>query len=542
MKQGVRVFCQVTAALTILFAAIPQANAQIGLSHAKKGSTYLSVESGYQHNDSAAAFVPGATGSNPYPSGLHVSERAYATPDGVKSSTFVSDGKNTAGSNSSSGPASTSSGTSTSQVDGQRSVQTNTLAQGTASSNSANATGSSNVAITDGSAGLPAQAAAASGASAPGASSSGAAGATAPNGGAAAAASASAAASGPPAASNADAAAASLAPNLSGAASNASAAQGGATPQAASSAASASALDGNAVAASSASSGTLSNFVSGSSALLSGGPSANATANFAGGTPSAFVSNATAGAIDKLNGENGALGGLTIGFALPTRALGLIDRVELYGALSETDKDADANGTGFAATTADGKATVALFDSAGLQGSQSFEERHTEFGFRLKSDNFTDTQFPLIVSFEPFYRKERLTADSSFGADYASRLSSDADMYGALVALETEIPLSPQLLSFIGRIAGGIYGVQMDGSASERIGTYSLTAHDDDSDTGYRLGAEAGVRLLINETSFASLTGAVDHLSEAPSLKDGVASLDSQTDYQAKLTLTFKSN
>lgn len=541
MKQSMRV-CQAIAALIIFFVMIPQANAQIGLSHAKKGSAYLSVESGYQHNDSASAFVPGATGSNPYPGGLHVSERAYATPNGVKSSTSVSDGKNTASSNSSAGPASTSSGTSTSQVDGQRSVQTNTLAQGTASSNSANATGSSNVAITDGSAGLPAQAATASGASVPGASSSGQAGATAPNGGNASASSGSGAGSGPPASSNSDSASASLPPNLAASAANSSAAQGGATPQAASATASASNLDGNAVAASSASAASLSNFSTASAVVLSGGPFATASANYAGGTPSAFVSDATAGAIDKLNGDNGALGAVTIGFALPTRAFGVIDRVELYGALSETDKDADSNGTGFAATTADGKAKVALFDSAGLQGSQSFEERHTEFGFRLKSDNFTDTQLPLIVSFEPFYRKERLTADSSFGADYASRLSGDADMFGAQVALETEIPLSPQLLSFIGRIAGGIYGVQMDGSASERIGTYSLTARDDDSDTGYRLGAEAGVRLLINETSFASLTGAVDHLSEAPSLKNGVASLDSQTDYQAKLTLTFKSN
>lgn len=537
-----RVVCQAIAALTISLAMIPEANAQIGLSHAKKGSAYLSVESGYQHNDSASASVPTATGTNPYPSGLRVTERAYATPNGVSSSSSVSDRNNTASSNSSAGIGMSSSGTSTSQVDGQRSVLTNAQSQGSASPSAATTTGSSIVTITDGSAGLPALAVSASGDSAPGASSSGEAGATAPNGGNASASSSSAAGSGPPASSNADAAAAALPPNLAAAAANASAAQGGMTPQTSSATAAAGALDGTFVSGTSASSSTLSNFSAASAVTLSGGPSANANASYAGGAPSAFVSDAAAGAIDKLNGENGALGGLTIGFVLPTRAFGLIDRIELYGALSETDKDANSDGTGFAATSADGKASIALFDSAGLQGSQSFEERHTELGLRLKSDSFTDTQFPLIVSFEPFYRKERLIADSSFGADYGSRLSADADMYGAQVALETEIPLSPQSLSFIGRIAGGIYAVQMDGRASERIGTYALTAHDDDTATGYRVGAEAGVRLSINETSFASLTGEVDHLSQAPSLKDGVASLDSQTDYRAKLTLTFKSN
>lgn len=275
------------------------------------------------------------------------------------------------------------------------------------------------------------------------------------------------------------------------------------------------------------------------------GAAAFAGYNIGSATATAISFNAgTDSALAQLDAQHGGVGGVSVGFVMPARLLGLIDRVEAYSAFSSNDDSQNTRGFSFTATSADGRAALSLFDTDGIDGVVSLSERHREFGLRFKSDNFTDTAFPVIVSFEPFYRRVEVETDARVAADYALSNETDVNMYGVQLALETEVPLALQVLSFVGRVSGGIYAVDADAKASERVGTYTLSWSGGDDETGYRLGAEAGLRLQMNNSSFATLTGAVDHFSEAPSVTSAATAaavtLADQTDYQVKLNLTFR--
>lgn len=229
---------------------------------------------------------------------------------------------------------------------------------------------------------------------------------------------------------------------------------------------------------------------------------------------------------------------------LPGRLWGWLDRLEAYGTFSNSDDSQHSSGFGFEAVSSDGRVALGEFDSAGITSTSSISDRTREIGMRFKSDNFTDTDFPLIVSFEPFYRNGKTRVRGTVGSSYAYQADADSDMYGLQLALETEIKMSVPALSFIGRVAGGGYGMHFGESSGQRIATYTEGRGGSDNTVGYRLGAEAGFRFLASEASYFSATGAVDHFSKAATLGMGAGGLPRgklgrQTDFQAKLNFTF---
>lgn len=589
-------------AFAVFIAGAPlAAQAQIGLSHAKKGGAYLSIDGGYQNSDGATSTAPVAGGTNPYGSDVSVQERAFASPDSAEASSSVRQGNNSGNSSASAAPGATSAATATQQTNGARFVTTGSNSQATASptgtdttstvdldaadngvgsagasiistSSVGNASSTSQVDVNIAGAGISAAAATATAVNDPpprSASSGGAAvgGPTVSGSGAASSAATSdfnaaggvgvgagAGAGGASGTANANTGAGALNANSAAGVPAGTFATGAGAgpatgPASASTSASASQIDATAVSARASSSQSSSGLEAATDARIVGGPAGQAIADFdnASGTATAIALSASgASAVDSLNAEDGAFGGVSVGYVLAQRMFGLFDRIEAYGAFSNNDDEGASSGVSFSAVSSDGRAAIALFDTNGIASPSSFEEKQREIGLRFKSDNGLDSGFPIIVSLEPFYRKEDLKADASVGADFAQRSSANAHMYGAQLAVETEVPLMPGALSFVGRVSGGVYAVNMDGSSSERVGSYSLAFDGDDDETGFRLGAEAGLRLQVNELSFVTLTGAVDHFSEAPTaggtnIAQGFV-LDDQTDYQAKLNMTFRTN
>lgn len=549
-----------------------QVHAQVGLSHSKKGSSYLSIEGGYQNSGKAQSAAPQAGGANPFGNGINVQERASAGPGGSSASASSKQGNNSANSSASAGPQGSQVSIDTQLTNGARSITTTAAAGSQPTSTSVQSNSATTVTGQDVGAGT---AAATDNQTAPNTNANAGAESRANFTGTGASVGAAAGTSttnGPPpggstlsvatanngtnnygqtsavSAAVSDnttavgAAAGASTPNTSAFAGNFIAATPG--PASVSAAAAASELDGNGATSTalgyhSSNGSTVSAFAT-SPAGVSG-----AIANYdaATATPAVtLLSGQPDTAISRLDAENGAYGGLSYGFVLPQRLFGAIDRIEAFGSFSNNDASSNTQGFSFSAESADGKAALALFDTNGITGLNKLNEKHREIGVRFKSDNFTDTAFPVIVSFEPFYRNEQIDSSATVGADYRLARKADVDMYGIQLGLETEVPIIAQTVSFVGRVSGGVYALNMDRSSTERIASYTLASNSSDDQTGYRLGAEVGIKLQMNATSFATLTGAADHLSDAPQLGNRTAAgatLDDQTDYQAKLNLTF---
>ena len=79
----------------------------------------------------------------------------------------------------------------------------------------------------------------------------------------------------------------------------------------------------------------------------------------------------------------------------------------------------------------------------------------------------------------------------------------DADMFGMLVSLEAQKPITDTSVSLVGRVFGGLYHLNADGDFSDNFGVQNTS--DDISKWGYRIGAEAGIRADLSERLFLSL-------------------------------------
>jgi len=580
-------FVAVAAALS-LSGLSGTAHAQIGLSHAKKGGSYLSIEGGYQNRSGVDTAVPQAGGSNPYADGTHVRQRAFASPDRIDVTTSISQGNNSATTSTTINADGSSVDSSTQQSSGDRFISTNTTATAYADPSRTDSTSfvsmtgqdvgaggtsphSTYLQVTGYSRAWAEQVGNLTGAGAinlngqasaiiPGHASGDSVGELRGTNVFAAGAAASVAVSENTGVGSGIA----TVPNSSAQFGWAPASlTAGAQVQVPDRSAGSNVLFDNPVgpaeltvvttASQIDSTTAVAGGLAGQNSLLRSGTAgasvgstaaeAQASYNFQGEAATIRVTGSTESAVAKLDAQDGAFGGVSYGYVLPRRMWGFLDRLEAYGTFSNNDDTSQSTGYSFTATSSDGQVAIGEFDTDGIANNASVSDRTREIGMRFKSDNFTDTSFPLIVSLEPFYRNEKIRTRAAIGDSYAQESNASTDMYGVQLALETEIDMFIPELSFIGRIAGGGYAVSFDQHSAQHIATYSEGSSSGDDATGYRLGAEAGFRFAASDTSFVSATGAVDHFSKAATTgaRQGMpsASLGKQTDYQAKLNFIF---
>jgi hypothetical protein len=257
-----------------------------------------------------------------------------------------------------------------------------------------------------------------------------------------------------------------------------------------------------------------------------------------------------------LTADDGGYGGATIGYGFVSPVLGIVNRIEAYGSRTSSDADQSSNGA-FGLRSVDNLAAIAIaaVPVETLQVRATQDLSLTEFGLRLKSDQKMGGA-NVTLGAEPFYirydQSTRTTGALSDLIDTSGTRSSDveSDMFGIQLAIEGAAPLGGPF-SILGRASAGIYNVDTDAKFSSTFvlpfATHQADLSDSDSRTGYRLGAETGVRYAISSTAWLSVTGSVDYLSETPtavlpaSATDGQAHLafDELLDWRAGARLTF---
>ncbi len=286
-----------------------------------------------------------------------------------------------------------------------------------------------------------------------------------------------------------------------------------------------------------------------------GNPSAGAAA--ASGTESAqvFVNPASAGS-PLIGAGDGGYGGATFGYALPSPWLGLVSRIEVYGSRTGSDEDRSSNGA-IGLRSVDNVAAIAIaavpVEALPVESTQDLTT--TEFGLRLKSDQKAGAA-TLTFAAEPFYiRYDQTTRTSGvlsdlLNASAANRSDVESDIFGIQAAVEGVVPLGGPF-SLVGRASAGVYSIDTDADFSSSFiipfAAYDARVSDHDTRTGYRLGGEAGVRYALSATTWLSVTGSVDYLSEVATAAlpvagtDGPASIayDDLLDWRAGARLTF---
>lgn len=291
-------------------------------------------------------------------------------------------------------------------------------------------------------------------------------------------------------------------------------------------------------------------------AMAVGNPQVSAAA--ASGTESAQVqlNNGLFDVSRFMSADDGGYFGATVGYAFVSPLLGVVNRIEAYGSRTSSDGDQSSNGA-FGLRSVDNLAAIALaavpVEDLKVRATQDLSL--TEFGLRLKSDQKMGGA-TVTLGAEPFYirydQSTRTSGALSDLLDASGSRSSDveSDIFGLQLAIEGAAPLGGPF-SILGRASAGLYNIDTDADFSSTFSipfaSYEAGVSDSDSRTGYRLGAEAGLRYAISSAAWLSVTGSVDYLSETPtavlpaSATDGPASLafDELLDWRAGARLTF---
>ena len=291
-------------------------------------------------------------------------------------------------------------------------------------------------------------------------------------------------------------------------------------------------------------------------AMAVGNPQVSAAA--ASGTESAQVqlNNGLFDVSRFMSADDGGYFGATVGYGFVSPLLGVVNRIEAYGSRTSSDADQSSNGA-FGLRSVDNLAAIALaavpVEDLKVRATQDLSL--TEFGLRLKSDQKMGGA-TVTLGAEPFYirydQSTRTSGALSDLLDASGSRSSDveSDIFGLQLAIEGAAPLGGPF-SILGRASAGLYNIDTDADFSSTFSipfaSYEAGVSDSDSRTGYRLGAEAGVRYAISSAAWLSVTGSVDYLSETPtavlpaSATDGPASLafDELLDWRAGARLTF---
>lgn len=229
-----------------------------------------------------------------------------------------------------------------------------------------------------------------------------------------------------------------------------------------------------------------------------------------------------------IEAEDGGFGAFTFGYVLPSPLFSFITRVEIVGGGSHSEDDQRTNGA-FGMRSVDNTAAFAFaavpIENVTVDVEQTVETRQATV--RFKSDLAPVSGTVLTFSFEPFYlqTEQETTTDAQQqgGQNSAARRTSDVDgkYYGAQVAVEGQVPLVTNVF-LIGRGSVGLYQLDVDGAFRDSMfftgGGIVLNhaVNDDDSTTGYRLGGEAGVKLVMTPSAWLTFFGTVDYLSDTP--------------------------
>jgi hypothetical protein len=258
-----------------------------------------------------------------------------------------------------------------------------------------------------------------------------------------------------------------------------------------------------------------------------------------------------------ISADHGGYGGATIGYTLAS-PLGIMSRVELYGTGSFANESDTAYGA-FGIRGVDNRswALFAAIPNDIVKADIDQSVRSKEIGLRFKSDQRAGP-LAFALSMEPFYVRYEQETDAdatlAFPANtiiaFANRRSDvSANLFGAQLALETVVPLGGPF-SLIGRGSAGIYNVSADGDFSTTTDLFHTGLSDDRSRAGYRLGAEAGLRYIVNSSTWLSLIASVDYLSEVPTAvlprfendPDAHVGFDDVLDWRTGIRLTFASD
>ena len=239
-----------------------------------------------------------------------------------------------------------------------------------------------------------------------------------------------------------------------------------------------------------------------------------------------------------IGADEGGFIGLSFGYVFTSPVL-FVNRVELYGTGSDADESRKSIG-GFVLRSVDNNALIAL-SSIPLESTVatvSQDQRRREFGLRFKSDQpigrggFALSAEPFFIDFEQITiaqgRLSNVVGTNSDEASASRRAQIDADFFGAQFAVEANYPVIGERIEWLGRASVGVYSVDAEGRfrsqgsfnfefAPDNTGVFeTVSIKHNNSEVGYRLGGETGVRWRATPWALLSLTGSVDFLSDVP--------------------------
>jgi hypothetical protein len=276
-----------------------------------------------------------------------------------------------------------------------------------------------------------------------------------------------------------------------------------------------------------------------------------------------------------INAKDGSYAALTFGYGF-RQPVGVFDRIEIYGSISQADEDKRVDGaagavsvdgtTGFAAAVIFPDAATPGFVAPGGEvvtfGPVTTNVEHSvdfaEFGARLKADRWNYNSALITAGLEGFYAIYNQdtsmqafvggTIGGHIGNNFSRSADVDSSMVGVLLSLEGQLPIGGTPFSLIGRTFGGFYHVSADGNFRDNFGFSDRSISDDLNEWGLRVGLEGGVRYDFSSRAYLSITGSIDHFSDVatadlPRFAGDTAQVDTEalTNYKvgARLTLTL---
>ncbi len=197
------------------------------------------------------------------------------------------------------------------------------------------------------------------------------------------------------------------------------------------------------------------------------------------------------------------VGGM-IGFASAQRYLPPLpfSRTEIYLSYSDADASVTSSAPPLSATnlkSVDGSA----FGGGGLDGHTSVSRTTWEGGLRFEGDDIISPTSTLTWVLSPFIRFS--DEDTASAVDGCCTVQRNAEvksrLYGALVALEPEIAVTPGV-SLVGRVGAGIYGYRVHGSFHSQSSNpapdpFAADLLDSDSGVGFRGQLGAGLKFKL---------------------------------------------
>ena len=219
--------------------------------------------------------------------------------------------------------------------------------------------------------------------------------------------------------------------------------------------------------------------------------------------------------------QDGWFAGGMIGFASAQRYLPPLpfSRTEIYLFYGNADESVSSTAPPLFATTlksVDGSAT----GGGGADGRTNISRTTWEGGLRFEGDDITSPTSSLTWVLSPFIRFSDEDTVSSVGGCCTVQRSADVDsrLYGALLALEPELNITPGV-SLVGRVGAGIYGYRVHGkfhsmSSNPAPDPFLAAVSDSDSGVGFRGQLGAGLKFKLTEGARLETFVEADYFSD----------------------------